>query len=701
MASPIRIQPYTVIEDAINDLIGFGDEITPRTMVDLGIEVNAGMIKSDRLKIIYPLPVKEILGIAIPKMGLDQIDAQRILKMIEDLGDALDDCVALTSVARYVESVEGRKLDDGTLLDNQALPLEYPYFRLGDLCKGRRLKNETLDVLIRSALRDPTAIILDLHYMRGLTSEYDVKGGDPLKTMTYGTYNYMLLLETMTSAGEELRGANPLLELGLVFEQVKDSVLWVSTMTLPNRVVAYENATSLDLINRSLKGESIEDRLDTTTTMASQNMSIQARLMAGMITTQTKFGVSSNETFKINVRESGWQEIGDMEPKLPVRLLQNPLPGGLLVTWDAGDPGDMHLLIKDGKMLCRINTREHKMAWALSLTDMVDKDGYITTKGISNAIGERINLSRMIMERMDDVLQDVGQRAMDLLEVHDAQTVEESIYGIRGMMETVEGLLPNLIDGEAYVGIPFSENLTQPKDDNERDDLATMSRRLVDSGLRMMLMLQMPYYWKKVLMDSGAPNTDLSLERVLANPKNRKRRFRFGSDKIRFIYPKSDKPKKQRKYHPVRGHTRVLKNGRETQVIPHWRGNPKIGTIQGIMAIGEAKRGPWSEVALEWLRSIEGRLGRKIRHHRNGGEYRIPHTNLRVDGWDEETGTIYEFHGDYWHGNPDVYPEDMPHPDVKGKTMGDLYRATMEKEQLLRDMEYRVVSIWENDWRNS
>ena len=119
------------------------------------------------------------------------------------------------------------------------------------------------------------------------------------------------------------------------------------------------------------------------------------------------------------------------------------------------------------------------------------------------------------------------------------------------------------------------------------------------------------------------------------------------------------------------------------------------------MAIGEAKRGPWSEVALEWLRSIEGRLGRKIRHHRNGGEYRIPHTNLRVDGWDEETGTIYEFHGDYWHGNPDVYPEDMPHPDVKGKTMGDLYRATMEKEQLLRDMEYRVVSIWENDWRNS
>jgi len=43
----------------------------------------------------------------------------------------------------------------------------------------------------------------------------------------------------------------------------------------------------------------------------------------------------------------------------------------------------------------------------------------------------------------------------------------------------------------------------------------------------------------------------------------------------------------------------------------------------------------------------------------------------------------------------------MPHPDVKGKTMGDLYRATMEKEQLLRDMEYRVISIWENDWRKS
>lgn len=697
MASPIRIQPYKVIEEAMNNLIEFGDEITPGTMADLGIEVDASMIKSSRLKIIYPLPVKEILRIALPQMGLNPVDAQRVMQGIENLGSGknLDDCVVLTSIARYIESVGGRELDDGTILENRPLPLEYPYFRMGDLCKGRRVQIESLDQIIQETLRDPTAVVIDLNYMRDRTSEM-IQSLDRF----YGGYNYLLMLDTMTNEGELLHGANPLLELGLVFEQVKDLDLWVSCMTLPNRVVAYENATSLDLINKSLRGESIENRLDTATSIASSNMSTQARVLAGMITTRTKFGVSSNETFKIYVRESGWQEIDDMEPRLPMRLLQNPLPGGLLMTWDVGDPGDMHLLIRDGKMLCRINTLGHKMAWALSLTDMVDKDGYITTKGISNAIRERINLSRMIMKRMDDVLLDVGQRAMDLLEVHDAQTVEQSIYGIRGMMETVDGLIPNLIDGEAYVGIPYSENLMQPEDDDESDDLAVMSRKLVDSGLRMMLMLQMPYYWKKVLVDTGAPNTDLSLERVLASPKNRKRRFRFGSDNIRFIYPKSDKPKKQRKYHPVRGHTRVLKDGRETQVIPHWRGNPQIGTIQSVMAIGEAKRGPWSEVALEWLRSIEERLGRRIQHHRNGGEYRIPHTNLRVDGWDEETGTIYEFHGDYWHGNPDVYPEDTPHPDVKGKTMGELYQATMEKEQLLRDMEYRVVSIWENDWRN-
>lgn len=341
------------------------------------------------------------------------------------------------------------------------------------------------------------------------------------------------------------------------------------------------------------------------------------------------------------------------------------------------------------------------MAWDLSVDDLIDKDGNITNRTIQNAINERTELHLMTQQVVEDVMRGVAEQSENLLQSHRPDTIEQTLDSIRDMTSQFNNLIPGMIDSEAYVGRPYSETLLSPDGAIITDtELRVQGMKIMNHGLRLMMMLQMPYYWRKIMVDSGARNPDLSFEIVMSNPQNRKRRFRFGSDKIRYIYPKSDKPKKQRRYHPVRTHQRTYKDGSKTQVIAHWRGNPKIGTIQSVMAIGEAKRGPWSEVALEWLRSIEKRLGRKIRHHRNGGEYRIPHTNLRVDGWDEETGTIYEFHGDYWHGNPDVYPEDMPHPDVKGKTMGDLYRATMEKEQLLRDMEYRVVSIWENDWRN-
>lgn len=57
---------YRVVGEAVRDVIGFGDEITPETMMDLGIEVNARLVKSNQFMIIYPLSVKEILNTAIP-----------------------------------------------------------------------------------------------------------------------------------------------------------------------------------------------------------------------------------------------------------------------------------------------------------------------------------------------------------------------------------------------------------------------------------------------------------------------------------------------------------------------------------------------------------------------------------------------------------------------------------------------------------
>lgn len=59
-----------------------------------------------------------------------------------------------------------------------------------------------------------------------------------------------------------------------------------------------------------------------------------------------------------------------------------------------------------------------------------------------------------------------------------------------------------------------------------------------------------------------------------------------------------------------------------------------------------------SKIARNWLNSLN------IPHLRTfddpGGEYVIPETKWKVDGYDEKTNTVYEFHGDYWHAHPSV-----------------------------------------------
>ena len=80
-------------------------------------------------------------------------------------------------------------------------------------------------------------------------------------------------------------------------------------------------------------------------------------------------------------------------------------------------------------------------------------------------------------------------------------------------------------------------------------------------------------------------------------------------------------------------------------------------------------------------------------------EFRIPDTNYTVDGYNCLTKTIYEFHGDYWHGNPKFYNHEDVNPTSK-KTYGQLFKNTLHKELLCRNKGYNYVCIWEHEWIN-
>jgi hypothetical protein len=98
-----------------------------------------------------------------------------------------------------------------------------------------------------------------------------------------------------------------------------------------------------------------------------------------------------------------------------------------------------------------------------------------------------------------------------------------------------------------------------------------------------------------------------------------------------------------------------------------------------------------SKISLEWLHVVM--VNRPVLLF----EYRIPHTRFYADAYDLDTNTIYEFHGDYWHGNPTIYAPTV-YNSITKCTMGDLYEKTQEKRRRCIELGYNYVEMWENQW---
>ncbi|HUU89533.1 MAG TPA: DUF723 domain-containing protein [Candidatus Glassbacteria bacterium] len=61
---------------------------------------------------------------------------------------------------------------------------------------------------------------------------------------------------------------------------------------------------------------------------------------------------------------------------------------------------------------------------------------------------------------------------------------------------------------------------------------------------------------------------------------------------------------------------------------------------------------------------------------------------------------VYEFYGDYWHGNPNVYSHKMINKHNKIPFI-NLYQQTIKREKELIKLGYDIVSIWESDFQSS
>ena len=106
-----------------------------------------------------------------------------------------------------------------------------------------------------------------------------------------------------------------------------------------------------------------------------------------------------------------------------------------------------------------------------------------------------------------------------------------------------------------------------------------------------------------------------------------------------------------------------------------------------------------SNKSIQWLKYISKKENIYIQHAENEGEYKIPNTLYKADGYCKQNNTIYEFHGNRFHGNPNMFESaDKCHPYDRQITAGELYNQTLRKECVILQLGYNLVTIWETDF---
>ena len=122
----------------------------------------------------------------------------------------------------------------------------------------------------------------------------------------------------------------------------------------------------------------------------------------------------------------------------------------------------------------------------------------------------------------------------------------------------------------------------------------------------------------------------------------------------------------------------------------------KQDTLGVVPPLGYRHRDIQSVEAMEWLYSL--RLGPQLRWKGHPlGEATI--LGAKVDGYDPETQTVYQYHGCFFHGCPRCFQQDRQRVYFPmGRSMEDLYDKTMDRTNELRDARYRVVEKWGHVW---
>lgn len=123
----------------------------------------------------------------------------------------------------------------------------------------------------------------------------------------------------------------------------------------------------------------------------------------------------------------------------------------------------------------------------------------------------------------------------------------------------------------------------------------------------------------------------------------------------------------------------------------------------------ESHSSNYSQISIIWLDLLSKYKKLDIIHAENGQEEKIDYYDKNnkkqyysIDGVDHMTLSLFEFQGDFYHGNPRLYPDPNYVNPISKKTMGELYQRTKNKMDYLRNKSgyFNIIEIWECDFKN-
>jgi len=134
----------------------------------------------------------------------------------------------------------------------------------------------------------------------------------------------------------------------------------------------------------------------------------------------------------------------------------------------------------------------------------------------------------------------------------------------------------------------------------------------------------------------------------------------------------------------------------------HGRWNPTAHNHINGSGCPQCSMAGWSKIAVEWLDMLSDMLGllTPIQHVKNGGEYRIPESGYKADGFLYQLiqSIVFEFHGCHVHGCKDCYPNRDEMAIFGVKTHEENYQNTLKKKAFCEERGYRYVEIWYCQW---